>query len=347
MLDSRASRPWKRSHESRCCRSSARPGVENAKVVDLIGVDPASDKVVLTMIERRPWGASDQQFQQIEEKINRYMGYVLDGFLADHYPQYEGKDVQLLLECAEEPHGDAVLFVQAAARAASDHGLEFVVAVKPPGGLTMNVVLFGATGMVGQGVLLECLDDPGVKRVVSVVRRPTGVTHAEADGDRARTTSSTTRRSSRRCATLDACFFCLGVSSAGMKEEDYRHITYDLTLAAARTLHRLNPKLAFIYVSGAGTDSTEQGRSMWARVKGKTENDLADAVRDRLHVPSRLHPPGEGRHLEDRVGPRRDHGAAAGRRSVLKQFEGVGTQLGRARARDDRRRAQRHALARR
>lgn len=108
------------------------PGVENAKVVDLIGVDPASDKVVLTMIERRPWGASDQQFQQIEEKINRYMGYVLDGFLAEHYPQYEGKKVQLRLECAEAPHGDATLFVQAATSAASDHGLEFVVAVTPP-----------------------------------------------------------------------------------------------------------------------------------------------------------------------------------------------------------------------
>ena len=108
------------------------PGVENAKVVDLISVDPASDKVVLTMIERRLWGASDQQFQQIEEKINRYLGYVLDGFLADHYPQYEGKKVQLRLACAEEPHGDATLFVQGATRAAADHGLEFVVAVTPP-----------------------------------------------------------------------------------------------------------------------------------------------------------------------------------------------------------------------
>ena len=108
------------------------PGVENSKVVDLIGVDPASDKVVLTMIERRAWGASDRQFQEIEEKINRYMGYALDGFLAEHYPQYEGKAVQIRLECAEEPHGQAILFVAAAARAASDHGLEFVVSVKPP-----------------------------------------------------------------------------------------------------------------------------------------------------------------------------------------------------------------------
>src|SRR5262247_755637 len=96
------------------------PGVENPKVVDLISVDPASGKVVLTMIERRAWGASDRQFQQIEEKINRYMGYVLDGFLAEHYPHHQGKTVQLRLECAEEPHGEAALFVQAAAQAASD-----------------------------------------------------------------------------------------------------------------------------------------------------------------------------------------------------------------------------------
>jgi hypothetical protein len=108
------------------------PGVENAKIVDMISVDPVTQKVVLTMIERRPWGASPQQFQQIEEKINRYMGYILDGFLADQYPQFEGKAVQLRLECAEEPHGEAEFFVQAAARAASDHGLELVVAVKPP-----------------------------------------------------------------------------------------------------------------------------------------------------------------------------------------------------------------------
>jgi hypothetical protein len=108
------------------------PGVENPKVVDLISIDPQSGKVVLTMIERRAWGASDRQFQQIEEKINRYMGYALEGFLVQHHPQFEGKQVQLRLECAEQPHGEAVLFVLAAGRAASDHGLEFVVVVKPP-----------------------------------------------------------------------------------------------------------------------------------------------------------------------------------------------------------------------
>jgi uncharacterized protein YbjT (DUF2867 family) len=137
----------------------------------------------------------------------------------------------------------------------------------------VNVVLFGATGMVGQGVLLECLDDPDVKRVVSVVRRPTGVTHAKltevVHGD---FFDYAAIEPSLRDA--DACFFCLGVSSVGMKEDDYRHVTYDLTIAAASTLRRLNPDLAFIYVSGAGTDSTERGRVMWARVKGRTENAL-------------------------------------------------------------------------
>ena len=107
------------------------PGVENPKVMDLIEVDPATDKVVLTMFERRTWGASPQQFQQIEEKINRYMGYALDGFLVQHYPHYDGKAVQILLQCAEAPHGEAVLFVTAAARAARDHGLELVVKVVP------------------------------------------------------------------------------------------------------------------------------------------------------------------------------------------------------------------------
>jgi uncharacterized protein YbjT (DUF2867 family) len=137
----------------------------------------------------------------------------------------------------------------------------------------MNVVLFGASGMVGHGVLLECLDEPGVSRVVSVVRRPTGITNAKlTEIVHADFFDYTAIEPSLRDA--DACFFCLGVSSAGLKEDDYRHLTYDLTLAAAKTLQRLNPKLVFIYVSGAGTDSTEKGRSMWARVKGKTENDL-------------------------------------------------------------------------
>ena len=108
------------------------PGVQNAKIVDRIEVDAASADVVLVMIERRPWGADPRQFQQIEEKINRYLGYALDGHLAEHYPQYQGKRVQVCLECAEPPAGEARRFVDAAAHALSGHGVEFVVRVAPP-----------------------------------------------------------------------------------------------------------------------------------------------------------------------------------------------------------------------
>ena len=108
--------------------------VENPNVVDLmdlIKVDPASGQVVLVMIERREWDNGPQQFSQIEEKINRYMGYVLDGHLTTHYPQYEGKRVQIHLNCAEAPSGKAEAFVTAAQRAIRAHGLEFVVNVTP------------------------------------------------------------------------------------------------------------------------------------------------------------------------------------------------------------------------
>jgi hypothetical protein len=106
-------------------------GVENPMLMDLITVDPATDRVVLVMIERRAWGASPRQFAQIEEKINRYLGYVLDGFLAQQYPQYEGKRVVIRLDCAEPPHGDAIPFVEAAGHAIGTHGLELVVQVAP------------------------------------------------------------------------------------------------------------------------------------------------------------------------------------------------------------------------
>src|SRR5436190_24217753 len=108
------------------------PGVENAKLMDLITEDAASGAVVLAMIERRPWGASPLQFRQIEEKINRYMGYALDGFLVQHYPQHAGKPVHIRLDCAESPHGDAVRFVAAARQAIEAHGLAFVVNVTAP-----------------------------------------------------------------------------------------------------------------------------------------------------------------------------------------------------------------------
>jgi hypothetical protein len=107
------------------------PGVQNPMILDLVTTDPESGKVVLVMIERRAWNTSPDQFRQIEEKINRYLGYVLDGFLVQQYPQYEGRDVRLRLDCAEPPEGDAVKFVKAAAHAVASHGLEFVVQVVP------------------------------------------------------------------------------------------------------------------------------------------------------------------------------------------------------------------------
>ena len=106
------------------------PGVQNPMILDLITLDGATDKVVLAMIERRPWGSDPRQLQQIEEKINRYLGYVLDGYLADHYPQYEGRRVQIRLDCAEPPHGEALQFVAAAEHAVGAQGLEFVVNVQ-------------------------------------------------------------------------------------------------------------------------------------------------------------------------------------------------------------------------
>jgi len=137
----------------------------------------------------------------------------------------------------------------------------------------MKVVLFGATGMVGQGVLRECLLDAGVESVLAVTRSPTERRHAKLreilHNDFLNFSSIESQ-----LAGYDACFFCLGVSSVGMSEDRYRRLTYDITLAAARTLAKLNPQMVFIYVTGRGTDSSEGGKLMWARVKGKTENDL-------------------------------------------------------------------------
>src|SRR6266481_3204459 len=137
----------------------------------------------------------------------------------------------------------------------------------------MNVVLFGATGMVGQGVLRECLLDPDVQHILSIVRTPSGQSHPKLrELVHANFFDYTTIEP--QLTGYDACFFSLGVSSAGMDEAKYTHLTYDLALTAATTLARLNSQMTFLYVSGAGTDSTERGRIMWARVKGKTENDL-------------------------------------------------------------------------
>lgn len=137
----------------------------------------------------------------------------------------------------------------------------------------MKVILFGATGMVGQGVLRECLLDPAVETVLAVGRRPTGQSHAKL---REITHGDFTDLSAiqPQLTGYDACLFCLGVTSLGQTEENYRRLTYDITLVAATTLLRLNPGMSFVYVTGQGTDSSEHGRVMWARIKGKTENDL-------------------------------------------------------------------------
>jgi len=137
----------------------------------------------------------------------------------------------------------------------------------------MKVILFGATGMVGQAVLRECLLAPDVEVVLCVGRAPTGQQDPKLR-ELVRPDLFDLAPVEAELRGYDACFFCLGVSSAGMTEEAYRRVTYDLTLSVAGVMVRLNPTMALVYVSGSGTDSTEQGRSMWARVKGRTENAL-------------------------------------------------------------------------
>ena len=137
----------------------------------------------------------------------------------------------------------------------------------------MKALIFGATGMVGQGVLRECLLDPDIDAVQTVGRSPTGVKHAKlrelAPPDLMRYAEI-----EAELRGFDACFFCLGASSFGMSEAEYERVTYGIAMAAAETLSRLNPGMTFVYVSGAGTDSSEKGRIAWARVKGRTENAL-------------------------------------------------------------------------
>ena len=137
----------------------------------------------------------------------------------------------------------------------------------------MRVILFGATGMVGAGVLLECFADARVESVLAIVRSSTGRSHPKLreilhadffNYDHLRA----------EFASCDACFFCLGVTSVGLDETQYTRLTYDLTTAAARAMADVNPMMTFCYVSGIGTDSTERSRTMWSRVKGRTENAI-------------------------------------------------------------------------
>ena len=126
--------------------------------------------------------------------------------------------------------------------------------------------------MVGEGILLECLDQPQVTEVLSVSRKPAGIEHPKLK-EYIVADFFLLQENDEKLKDYDACFFCAGVSSVGMKEEEYRRITYDTTMHFARVLNP-KPKMSFIYVSGGGTDSSEKGRLAWARIKGKTENDL-------------------------------------------------------------------------
>jgi uncharacterized protein YbjT (DUF2867 family) len=137
----------------------------------------------------------------------------------------------------------------------------------------MRVILFGSTGMVGQGVLRECLLDPGVEDILSISRAKTGQQHPKLR-EILHANIADLSPIQDRLSGFDACFYSLGVTSIGMSEQDYRHITYDLAVGAAKTLAELNPGMTFIFVSGAGTDGTEKSTTMWARVKGQTENAI-------------------------------------------------------------------------
>ncbi len=139
--------------------------------------------------------------------------------------------------------------------------------------MKIKAIITGATGMVGEGVLLECLNNDDVAEVLVVGRRPCGVEHAKLK-EIVHKDMGDLEPIASELKGYNACYFCLGVSSMGKSETEYTKLTYDLTLGAAGTLARLNPDMTFCYVTGRGTDGTEQGSSMWARVKGKTENDL-------------------------------------------------------------------------
>jgi uncharacterized protein YbjT (DUF2867 family) len=136
-----------------------------------------------------------------------------------------------------------------------------------------KVILTGATGMVGKGVLLECLDHDSVDEVLVIGRNVSGIKHSKLKELIIKDFIDLSGVQNQLYG-YDACFFCMGISAAGLSEGEYRKITYDFTMTLARSLYSINPDITFTYVSGQGTDSAEKSRMMWARVKGKTENDL-------------------------------------------------------------------------
>lgn len=136
----------------------------------------------------------------------------------------------------------------------------------------MRIIITGATGMIGEGILLECLEIPVITEILSVSRKPAGIIHPKLK-EYIVPDFLALQENDEKLKGYDACFFCAGISSVGVKQDEYRRITYDTTLHFAKCLSP-NPRMSFIYVSGEGTDSTEKGRLAWARIKGKTENDL-------------------------------------------------------------------------
>ncbi len=137
----------------------------------------------------------------------------------------------------------------------------------------MKILVTGSTGMIGKGVVLEAIDDPAISLISVINRRKLNLQHPKLE-EIILPDFFDIDSIANQLSGFDACLFCLGTTAVGKDEDTYRHITYDLTLLFAKTYLRLNPEGSFCYVSGAGTDSSEAGRMMWARVKGKTENDL-------------------------------------------------------------------------
>jgi hypothetical protein len=148
--------------------------------------------------------------------------------------------------------------------------------------MNYKVIITGTTGMVGEGVLIECLAHPQISAVLSVSRKPTGMSHPKLK-EYIVPDFLSLRDDDENLKGYDACFYCAGVSSIGMKEADYNRITYDTTIHFAQVLVQQNPEMTFIYVSGSGTDSSEKGRLMWARIKGKTENALTKMPFKTMH----------------------------------------------------------------